>query len=135
MAYNWSDELLTGNNQIDTEHKELIKAINDLLEACSEGKGRAEIEKTVNFLSSYTKIHFGREEVLQKKYNYPDYINHKKYHQTFIDAVESIRKKILANGPSIVIVGEVNQKVGNWIINHIKREDVKVAAHIRNNTK
>lgn len=135
MAYNWSDELLTGNNQIDTEHKELIKAINDLLEACSEGKGRAEIEKTVNFLSSYTKIHFGREEVLQKKYNYPDYINHKKYHQTFIDSVESIRKKILANGPSIVIVGEVNQKVGNWIINHIKREDVKVAAHIRNNTK
>lgn len=135
MAYKWSDELLTGNNQIDTEHKELIKAINDLLEACSKGKGRAEIENTVDFLSSYTKIHFGREEVLQKKYNYPDYINHKKYHQTFIDAVESIRKKILDNGPSIVIVGEVNQKVGSWIINHIKREDVKVAAHIRNKTK
>ncbi|RDY22979.1 hemerythrin [Romboutsia maritimum] len=135
MAYNWSNDLQTGNMQIDTEHKELIKAINNLLEACSTGKGRAEIEKTVNFLSSYTKTHFAHEEVLQKKYNYPDYNNHKKYHQSFIDTVESIREKILANGPSIVLVGEVNSKVGNWIINHIKREDVKVAAHIRNNTK
>ena len=61
MIYKWSDDLLTGNTQIDTEHKELIKAINDLLEACSKGKGRAEIEKTVKFLSSYTKTHFTNE--------------------------------------------------------------------------
>jgi len=135
MAYKWSNDLQTGNMQIDTEHKELIKAINNLLEACNGGKGRAEIEKTVNFLSSYTKTHFRHEEVLQNKYNYPDYNNHKKYHQSFIDAVESIREKLLANGPSIVLVGEVNSKVGNWIINHIKREDTKVAEHIRNNTK
>ena len=135
MAYKWSNDLQTGNMQIDTEHKELINAINNLLEACNEGKGRAEIERTVNFLSSYTKTHFTHEEVLQKKYNYPDYNNHKKYHQSFIEAIESIREKLLANGPSIVIVGEVNSKVGNWIINHIKREDVKVAAHISNNTK
>ena len=135
MAYKWSNDLQIGNVQIDSEHKELISAINNLLEACNKGKGRAEIEKTVNFLSSYTKTHFRNEEILQRKYNYPDYINHKKYHQTFIDAVESIKEKLMANGPSIAIVGEVNSKVGNWIINHIKREDVKVAAHIRSKAK
>ena len=43
MAYRWSDDLLTGNIQIDTEHQELIRAINDLLDACSKGKGRAEL--------------------------------------------------------------------------------------------
>lgn len=135
MAYKLNNDLLTGNTQIDTEHKELIKAINNLVEACSKGKGRLELEKTVNFLSSYTKTHFGHEEVLQKKYNYPDYNNHKKYHKQFIDTVENIRKKLLSEGPSIVLVGEINSKVANWIINHIKREDVKVAAHIKNNTK
>lgn len=135
MAYKWSDDLLTGNVQIDTEHKELIKAINDLLEACSKGKGRAELEKTVKFLSSYTKTHFGREEVLQMKYNYPDYKNHKQYHKYFIDTVESIHKKLLSDGPSIVLVGEINSKVASWLTKHIKTEDVKVAAHIRNNSK
>ncbi|WP_373601082.1 bacteriohemerythrin [Paraclostridium bifermentans] len=133
MAYNWTNDLLTGNTQIDSEHKELIKAINDLLEACSKGKGRAEIEKTVKFLSSYTKTHFAHEEILQMKSKYPDYANHKKYHQHFIATVDDIQKKLLATGPSIALVGEINTKVANWIITHIKKEDVKVAAHIRNN--
>lgn len=131
MVYKWTDDLLTGSTQIDNEHKELIKAINDLLEACSKGKGRTELEKTVKFLSSYTKTHFAHEEFLQIKSKYPDYNNHKKYHQHFIDTVENINKKLLENGPSIVLVGEINSKVANWIINHIKKEDVKVAAHIR----
>lgn len=135
MAYKWTDDLLTGNVQIDNEHKELIKAINDLLEACSKGKGRAELEKTVKFLSSYTKTHFAREEVLQMKSKYPDYTNHKKYHQHFIATVDDIQKKLMANGPTIALVGEINSKVANWLISHIKREDVKVAAHIKNNSK
>lgn len=135
MAYKWSDDLLTGNMQIDKEHKELIKAINDLLEACSKGKGRAELEKTVKFLSSYTKTHFAHEEVLQMKYNYPDYNNHKKYHKHFVEQVENIHKKLLTEGSNIALIGEINSKVGNWIISHIKREDVKVAQHIKNQSK
>ncbi|MGL5641713.1 MAG: bacteriohemerythrin [Paraclostridium sp.] len=135
MAYKWTDDLLTGNVQIDNEHKELIKAINDLLEACSKGKGRAELEKTVKFLSSYTKTHFAHEEVLQMKSKYPDCTNHKKYHQHFVSTVDDIQKKLMANGPTIALVGEINSKVANWLISHIKREDVKVAAHIKNNSK
>lgn len=135
MAYEWSDDLLTGNLQIDTEHKELIKAINDLLEACSKGKGRVEIERTVKFLSSYTKTHFSHEEALQKKHNYPDYENHKKYHKDFTDSVDIIQNKLLADGASVVLVGELNSKVISWLTRHIKREDSKVAAHIRDNSK
>ena len=135
MAYRWSDDLLTGNTQIDTEHKELIRAINDLLEACSKGKGRAELEKTVEFLSYYTKTHFAHEEVLQRKYGYPDYKNHKEYHKYFIEQVENIHKKLLVSGANVALVGEINSKVGNWIINHIKREDVKVAKHIKDKSE
>lgn len=135
MAYKWSDSLVTGNAQIDTEHKELLKSINDLLDACSKGKGKTEVEKTVNFLSSYTKTHFGHEEVLQKKYNYPDYINHKKFHKQFIEIVDNIQKKLISDGPNIALVGEINSKLASWIINHIKKEDVKVAQHIKNSTK
>lgn len=43
MAYVWSKDLETGNAMIDSQHKELIEAINALLAACATGKGRAEV--------------------------------------------------------------------------------------------
>ncbi|MPN04571.1 Bacteriohemerythrin [bioreactor metagenome] len=89
----------------------------------------------MKFLSSYTKTHFAHEEVLQVKYNYPDYNNHKKYHKHFVEQVENIHKKLLAEGSNIALIGEINSKVGNWIISHIKREDVKVAQHIKKQSK
>ncbi len=135
MAFTWTKELETGNLQIDTEHKELIQAINNLLTACSSGKGRAEVANTVDFLAQYTKTHFAHEQVLQQKYHYPDYPNHKKYHEDFIKVVDGIAARLKAQGPTIQLVGEVNMQVGNWLINHIKREDVKVAKHILAQTK
>jgi len=135
MAFLWTKELETGNTQIDTEHKELIQAINNLLEACGSGKGRKEIASTVDFLNQYTRTHFAHEQVLQQKYKYPDYENHKNYHEGFIKTVDSISTRLKAEGPTIQLVGEVNMQLGNWLINHIKREDVKVAKHILAQTK
>ncbi|WP_304507827.1 bacteriohemerythrin [Anaerotignum sp.] len=135
MAFTWTKDLETGNAQIDSEHKELIQAINNLLVACSSGKGRNEVANTVDFLAQYTKTHFAHEQVLQQKYNYPDFVNHKKYHEGFIKVVDNIASRLKAEGPTIQLVGDVNMQVGNWLINHIKREDVKVAKHIMEHSK
>ena len=50
-TYEFTSELEPGNELIDSEHKELIDAINNLLLACGEGKGRGEIRKTLEFLN------------------------------------------------------------------------------------
>lgn len=131
MAYQLTKDLETGNRQIDTEHKQLIDAINNLVEACNSGKGRIEVEKTINFLANYTKTHFAHEEELQKKYKYPDYINHKKLHTEFINVVTEMQKEYKEKGVSIVLVGQVNSKVASWVIRHINKEDKKVANHIK----
>lgn len=131
MAYTWSKELETGNASIDVQHKELIEAINKLLEACSKGQGRAEIEKTTKFLSDYTAKHFSDEEKLQLQFKYPDYKNHKQYHEGFKQVVRDISGQLTKEGPTVVLVGKVNASIGGWLLNHIKKEDVKVAAHIK----
>lgn len=131
MAFTWSKDLETGNTQIDGEHKELIEAINKLLIACSSGKGRDEIVSTVDFLNKYTKTHFGHEQALQLKYKYPDYANHKALHDGFIKVVDDLTKRLKNDGTSIQLVGEINSQLGNWLIKHIKTEDVKVAKHIK----
>ena len=39
MRYELTQELLTGNALIDTEHKQLFDAINALMDACARGPG------------------------------------------------------------------------------------------------
>lgn len=131
MAYSWTTDLETGNAKIDEQHKQLFVAINNLLEACSKGKGRDALKETTSFLYDYTSKHFADEEKLQLASQYPDYANHKQYHETFKKTVRELMDQLETQGPNIVLVGKVNTAVAGWLISHIKREDVKVAAHIR----
>lgn len=131
MAYTWSADLETGNATIDSQHKELISAINKLLDACSAGQGRTQIAETSNFLVEYTKRHFGDEERLQRDSKYPDYATHKTYHDGFVKVVAKLVQDLNHEGPTIVMVGKINSTIAQWLLNHIKREDTKVAAHIK----
>lgn len=62
MAIEWTQDLSTGSDEIDNQHKELFRRINSLLDACNQGKGREEIGKTVQFLEDYVITHFSAEE-------------------------------------------------------------------------
>jgi len=130
MAYNWDKSLETGNVIIDEQHKSLIKSINDLLDACSQGKGRVEVQKTLDFLSNYVLKHFNDEEKLQLKSKYPEYIAHKKLHEDFKKDVAVIVAEFEKGGATIPLVAKVNRSIGDWLIKHIKTMDKKVAEHI-----
>ena len=97
-TYEFTSELETGNELIDSEHKELIDAINNLLLACGEGKGRGEIRKTLEFLNDYIAYHFSDEEKLQRQYGYPDYENHKRYHEEYKRIVAGILNEFEQGG-------------------------------------
>lgn len=129
--FNWSKEFEVGNAQIDKEHKELFEAINQLLLACKGGKGRAEVENTIQFLENYVKTHFAHEEAIQKKYNYPDYIAHKKLHTDFMKKVQIIAKKLRQDGATVGLVGEINMDIGMWLGGHIKTEDKKLGLFLQ----
>ena len=72
---------------------------------------------------------------MQQQYKYPDYPNHKRYHEEFKRVVREIGDQLNKEGATIVLVGKVNSSIGGWLLNHIKREDVKLAAHIKANSK
>lgn len=132
MAFEWTNDLETGNSQIDNEHKKLINAINDLLKACSQGKGRQELNGAVEFLQEYTKTHFNHEEKLQITHKYPFYENHKAWHESYIKQIDDIASKLKADGPTIIVLGDVNLKA-SLLISHIKLEDRKLAKYIQEN--
>ncbi|MDR3161580.1 MAG: hemerythrin family protein [Spirochaetaceae bacterium] len=134
MDYSWDKSLETGNEMIDSQHKQLIAALNSLLEVCRAGKGKEELAKSLDFLNEYTIKHFFEEEQLQQKYEYPDYPNHKKLHDNFKAVVRDLRVKLIMKGVSDELIAEVKASVGDWLVTHIKGQDVKIAAHIRAKT-
>lgn len=71
MAILWTPDLATKVDEIDSQHRELFKRINDLLDACNQGRGKEEVQKVIRFLEEYVATHFGEEEKYMEKYNYP----------------------------------------------------------------
>ena len=67
----FKNNLLTGNELIDAQHKELINRINKLVGACENGVCQLEAIRMLDFLSDYTDFHFREEEALQEKAGYP----------------------------------------------------------------
>jgi hemerythrin len=131
MAYRWDSSLETGYELIDNQHKQLITAFNNLLDACRNGKGNEEVRKTLDFLTSYTIKHFSDEEILQKRYNYPDYFTQKQYHDAFKVTVSQLAEKIIQDGPTEEVIGLVSTSIGAWLLNHIKGDDFRMAAYIK----
>jgi hemerythrin len=131
MAYAWSPDLETGNTAIDNQHKQLIAAVNDLFDAHQHGKGRQEVERTMEFLVGYTIKHFADEGKLQEKYDYPDYLIHKQAHTNFKAVAQELTKKLSKEGPTDELIRNVYVTVGEWLVNHIKGDDFKMATYVR----
>ena len=101
MRAEFDESLVTGNEMIDSQHKELIDKINKLLDSCETSKDKVVSVKTLDYLADYTEFHFGEEEKLQEE----------------------------EEGPSAAFVEAVNKNVVEWLYNHIKTFDRSVAEY------
>ncbi len=135
MAYQFTKDLETGNRAIDAQHKQLIEAVNALLDACSKGAGRTQVQQTAQFLLDYTQRHFADEEALQQKSHYPGYAQHKRLHEEFKKSAAELIQKIQREGGTVASVGEVNSLLASWLIRHIKGEDKKLAEYLKSTSK
>jgi len=131
MQYAWSSELETGCQSIDEQHRQLVTALNDLLFACQHGGHREELKNTLDFLLVYTVQHFIDEEAFQLKHKYPDYERHKQIHADFKLVASELAERLLQDGATIGLIAEVRSMIGDWLVNHIKGEDLKIGLHVR----
>ena len=131
MAYQWDSSLETGYEKVDNQHKQLIETLNSIIAASREGKGKDEIFKTLDFLTGYTIMHFFDEEKLMTKYDYPDFLVHKRYHDEFKGTVTSLTQRLIDEGPSEEMVQIVTTAIGEWLLNHIKGDDFRMAAFVK----
>jgi len=131
MAVKWSPEYAIGVEIVDNQHKKLFGAVNDLLEACNQGKGKEEAGKILDFLEDYIVEHFKTEEEIQKENDFPEYPSHKKAHEDFIKAFGEVKSAFAVEGATLSFVVKINKMLVDWLIQHVTQVDQRLGAFLR----
>jgi len=131
MSYKWDKSLETGHEKIDEQHKQLFATLDKITLETQQGRGKDEIYNTLNFLNQYTIMHFMTEEKLQKETGYPEYSAHKKIHDDFKATVKDLTNTLIEKGPVKELIDTAVKTVGDWLITHIKVNDIKMAAFLK----
>ena len=121
---NWDDSYSVHIKKIDEQHKGLVKLVNELHDAMSQGAANDVLSKVLNSLVDYTIIHFNTEEEMFKSYNYPDYQAHKNEH----DKVKEFQSKFKEGKSTITY--ELMDFLSDWLINHILDSDKKYSSYL-----
>ena len=130
MYAEFTDDLITGNEMIDSQHRELISRINDLLVSCENRSNQSGAARLLNYLADYTDFHFKEEEAFQKEIGYPGLKEHLEKHEELRRTVQELHDMLTdEEGPSDAFVSKVAENVRDWLYYHIKSFDRSVAEY------
>ena len=119
----WSDSLSVGVPMMDDQHKELFRRISALLEGMLDVKVDTDIGKIVDFIAQYVLVHFGEEEGLLRAKGYPELESHHALHEAFKQEFSTIASRLAAEGITASMLILIQDKVVNWLIDHIGKVD------------
>jgi len=122
IHFEWKKEYSVNVDEIDSQHKELIKIVDDLYQSIMEKSSGDIIAKTLKKLNDYSKYHFGTEEKYFKEFNYKDMAGHTAEHKKFEEDILGMTE--LANNDKLDVF-ELLFYLENWWINHILNSDKK----------
>ena len=130
MYIEFDDSLITGNETIDSQHKELIDCIQKFVNSCEDNSSAEKADEMLKYLMDYTVFHFTAEEKLQEDVSYPGLKEHRAKHEEFKTTLGELATKFNAEGTSEAFAEEIKEKVVDWLFNHIKVFDRSVAEFI-----
>ena len=131
MEFQWSDDLLTGVEDVDAQHRELFSRVNALVSACTQQKGKDEIGNYLQYLMDYAAFHFTAEEREMTTYHYPGLAAHEAEHEEFKKRINELNREFREFGASIHVVLQAVRSSGDWLVNHVKGTDRKMAEFLK----
>ena len=124
----WDSSLDVGVDEIDDDHRRMVKLFNLLAHAVSNGDEPDYQEALLDELIAYTVWHFRHEERLMLKYAYDDRDTHQQQHRELIAGVTEIREKFLEGGRQLL--EEDVEYLERWVTAHIIHTDKKMGAYL-----
>jgi hemerythrin-like metal-binding protein len=128
LLINWSDLMSVKNGQMDADHKQLVRLINELYSAMWLDQAHTVIQTCLDSLKQYVRYHFQAEEELMAQASYPGLKAHQAVHGTFIDTVADMEKR-WQEGDSEVSEQMMDLLQG-WLVDHIMKVDMQYTEYL-----
>ena len=129
MPIQWSDDLATGVARIDAQHRDLY-ALVATLQAAMRANQLERIPEVLDGLRRYAVVHFATEEREMEARAYPGLPPHRRLHHAFVEDFQR-RRAALAEGTTVSGVVELSGWLTDWLREHVRREDGRFAAWLR----
>lgn len=131
MAIDWQEELATGIEHIDEQHKGIFARFAEFTTACNDGFANVELVNLMGFLEDYTRDHFRDEEKAMLEAEYPDLSIQQENHKSFLSEIAKLKRKICQNGPDMPEILEIKRLLIRWLVQHIKHLDKAFADFLK----
>jgi hemerythrin len=115
--------------EIDQQHRELVKIYDRLNDAVKNHEPRKDIFRIIDDAISFTELHFATEERLMVKSGYPLIEEHKKSHQELIKDARRLKDKLEDMGENMFRESFNHWSFGN-VLAHIQYGDKQIEDHI-----
>ena len=130
MPLTWDQSFATGSAVIDRQHQTLFAKVSALADAMKQGKGRQEINASLDFLAKYVVQHFGEEERLMEEVDCQVAAANKAAHAQFLARYAELRRRLDAAGAGPSLVLEMYDLLSKWLVAHIKGVDVQLREYV-----
>jgi len=115
----WNEEMTTGDDEIDAQHKYLIDFFNDLGGSITKEYPLEDIAKVLKVMKYYAAWHFGKEEVCMERYHCPAAGKNLKAHTMFMQKFHKFQDEYEKTGGSMELAFKIHEDLAEWIVNHI----------------
>jgi len=127
--FEWSKQLETGIEKVDSQHQNLVAMINRLHRAMPLGKGGEEAGGILDELADYAVYHFGYEEEIFETIDYPDTESHREAHRKAAERIQSFQQQFKDGNPSVAM--DLMNFLTEWLKEHIMKTDMGFAPFLK----
>ena len=124
MELEWSKQLSVGNATIDSEHRNLLKVINDV-ESAIRVRDSSTLPRSFKLLEDCVAVHFADEEKIAQAIGF-DFTQNRLEHQYVQNELRQMREELVAkNGLwSESEAVYYSYFLSEWMVEHILQEDM-----------
>jgi hemerythrin len=124
----WRDDFSVGVPDVDHEHQELIRLINELHDAMSNDNSDVTVMDFLGEIYAHVAAHFALEEKIMRERNYDQYSDHKADHETLLDELRDIMDDYEEN--AFFSDDIFANAVGSWFSDHFRNRDARLHKHL-----
>ena len=123
--------LVTGNQDIDHQHRTLLELGNRVVEPSAVDDNPALFHEALGFLAAYVDYHFASEEHVMRETGYPRYQQHREWHQRFRQEVAELVRLEQVDDDSKALRLRVSFAIEDWLLAHTQIMDAELAKFLR----